>query len=191
MLRDVICNYQSINQSINLLLYGRSNAGLHELVTVAYLHHVLLNICSVDYFHALQNTHTHTHARTHARTHTHPFNGPLSGTTRVSRYQKSKTNLDFTEARDSEWQWHQLGHMQVCTSLQTDNHASTPPFRFFTGRMPFLPPNQQRQSTEGSPTEYKKYKYPQVPLIFVAIILVPGNYRYHTTHLTNRLFRLP
>ena len=41
--------------------------------------------------------HTHTH------THTHPFNGPLSGTTRVSRYQKGKTNLDFTEARDSEW----------------------------------------------------------------------------------------
>ena len=30
-------------------------------------------------------------------------------------------------ARDSEWQWYQLGHMQVCTSLQTDNHASTPP----------------------------------------------------------------
>jgi len=40
----------------------------------------------------------------------------------VSRYQKGKTNLDFTEARDSEWQWHQLGRMQVCTSLQTDNH---------------------------------------------------------------------
>jgi len=33
---------------------------------------------------------------------TRPFNGPLSGTTRVSRYQKGKTNLDFTEARDSE-----------------------------------------------------------------------------------------
>ena len=65
-----------------------------------------------------------------------------------SRYQKGKTNLDFTEARDSEWQWHQLGRMQVCTSLQTDNHASTPPL-CFTGRMPFLPPNQQRQSTEG------------------------------------------
>jgi len=74
----------------------------------------------------------------------------LSGTTRVSRYQKGKTNLDFTEARDSEWQWNPLGHMQVCTSLQTDNHASTPPLGFFTGRMPFLPPNQQRQSTEGT-----------------------------------------
>jgi len=57
-------------------------------------------------------THTHTHIS---------FNGPLSGTTRVSRYQKGKIDLDFTEARDSEWQWQQLGHMQVSTSLQTDN----------------------------------------------------------------------
>jgi len=47
--------------------------------------------------------------------------------------RKGKTNLDFTEARDSEWQWHQLGggHMQVCTSLQTDNHASTSPLSFY------------------------------------------------------------
>ena len=45
--------------------------------------------------------------------HTHPFNGPLSGTIQVSRYQKGKSKLDFTEARDSEWQWHQLGQMQV------------------------------------------------------------------------------
>ena len=43
-----------------------------------------------------------------------------------------------------------LGHMQVCSLLQTDNHASTPTTQFFTGRMPFLPPNQQRQSTEGT-----------------------------------------
>jgi len=87
-------------------------------------------------------THTYTHA---------PINGPLSGTTQVSQYQKGKTNLDFTEGRDSEWQWHQLGYVQVCTSLQTDNHASTPPLLcFFTGRMPFLPPNQQRQSSEGT-----------------------------------------
>ena len=87
----------------------------------------------------------------HTHTHTHPFNGPFSGTTRVSRYQKGKTNLVFTEAiRDSEWQWHQLGHMQVCTSLQTDNHASTPTTQvFFTGQMPFLPPNQQRQALKA------------------------------------------
>ena len=80
-----------------------------------------------------------------------PFNGLFSRTTWVSRYQKGKTYLDFTAARDSEWQWHQLGRMQVCTSLQTDSHASTPPM-FFTGWMSFLPPNQQHQSTEGTST---------------------------------------
>ena len=88
--------------------------------------------------------------RVSRHTHTHPFNGPLSGTTWVSWYQKGKTNLDFTEATDNEWQWHQLGHMQVCTSLQTENHASTPRVSFFTRRTPFLPPNQQHQSTEGT-----------------------------------------
>ena len=60
-----------------------------------------------------------------------PFNGLFSRKTWVSRYQKGKTNLDFTGARDSEWLWHHLGHMQVCTSLQTDNHASTPPLSFY------------------------------------------------------------
>jgi len=76
----------------------------------------------------------------------------LSGTTRVSRYQKGKTrkvktNLDLLQ-QESEWQWHLLGHMQIFTSLQkttpTSHHSS-----FFTGWMPFLPPNQQRQNSEG------------------------------------------
>jgi len=49
----------------------------------------------------------------------------------VSQYQKGKTNLDFTEARDGEWQWHQLGRMQVCTLLQTDNHADTSRLSFY------------------------------------------------------------
>jgi len=94
-------------------------------------------------------------SKTETTTTKQPLNGPLSGTTRVSQYHKGKTNLDFTEARDSEWQWHRLGRMQVCTSLQTDNHASTPPLSFLTGRMPLLPPNQQHQSTEGK-TENRK-----------------------------------
>jgi len=52
------------------------------------------------------------------------------------QYQKGK------EARDSEWQWHQLGHMQVCISLQTDNHASAPPLVFLQAGCPScLPTN--------------------------------------------------
>jgi len=48
--------------------------------------------------------------------------------------------MDFTEARDSEWQWHQLGHMQICTSLQRDNHASTPPLSFLEAGCPSCRP---------------------------------------------------
>jgi len=75
-------------------------------------------------------------------TYIHPLNGPLSGTTQVGWCQKDKTNLDFTGARDSEWQWHQLGHMQVCTLLQADNQASTPPLVFLqTGCSSCCPTN--------------------------------------------------
>jgi len=66
----------------------------------------------------------------------------------VSQYQKGKTDLDFTRARDSEWQWHQLGDMQVCISLQTDNHASTSLLVFY--RPDALPAAQPCQSTEGT-----------------------------------------
>jgi len=61
----------------------------------------------------------------------------LSGTTQVNQYQvKGKTYLDFAEARDSEWQWHQPGHMQVCTSLQTDNHTIIPLLSFVQAGCP-------------------------------------------------------
>ena len=76
------------------------------------------------------------------------FNGSLSGTTLMSRYQKGKTNQDFTEARDSEWQWHQLGCMQVCTSLQTDNRANTPSLSFY--RLDALPAAQPTASKHWS-----------------------------------------
>ena len=64
----------------------------------------------------------HRESKTKQNTHT-PFNGPLSGTTRVSRYQIGKTNLDFTGARDSEWQWHQLG---MCKSAPHSRQITTP-----------------------------------------------------------------
>ena len=66
----------------------------------------------------------------------------------IPRYQKYETNLDFTEARDSEWHWHQLGHMQVCTSLQTDNHSSTPPLSFY--RPAVLPATQRNRIEIGN-----------------------------------------
>ena len=98
-----------------------------------------VNVTESDY-HTHTRTHTHAHTHVHTHAHTHRFSGPLSGTTQVSQYQKRKINLDFTEARDSECQCHQLGHMQVCTSLQTDNHASTPPLSFLQAGCPSCRP---------------------------------------------------
>jgi len=45
--------------------------------------------------------------------------------------------------------------MQVCTLLQTDKPHQHPTTPFFTGRMPFLPPNQQRQSIEDKVSIWK------------------------------------
>jgi len=84
---------------------------------------------------------THTHTR---------LTAPLSGTTRVSRYQKDETNLDFTEARDIEWQWHQLGRMQVCTSLQTDNHTGTPPLSFLQAGCPSCHPTSSASALKAT-----------------------------------------
>ena len=88
--------------------------------------------------------------RSSCKRHTPPFNGPLSRTTRVSRYQKAKTNVDFSEARDSEWQWHLLGHMQVCTSLETDNHASTPPLSFLQAGCPSCRPTNSVKALKAN-----------------------------------------
>ena len=111
------------------------------------------NVCMYLLVHTQTDNHTETmspaaNLKTGKSTkHTHTFNGPLSGTTQESQYQKGKTNLDFTEARDSEWQWRQLGHMQVCTMIQSDNHASTPPLSFL-----------QAGCTEGKSTKKNKKK---------------------------------
>jgi len=74
----------------------------------------------------------------------------------VSRYQKGKTNLDFIGARDSEWQWHQLGHMQICTSFQTNNHASTPPLSFLQAGCLICRPTNSVKALKAN-VKYVKY----------------------------------
>jgi len=73
----------------------------------------------------------------------------------VSWYQKGKTNLDFTEetVSGSGISW------AICKSAPRSRQITmpTPHHSVFTGRMPFLPPNQQHQSTEAF--SLKPYKY--------------------------------
>jgi len=67
---------------------------------------------------------------------------PFSGTIWLSRCQKRSSRLCGTTGDYTD---HPVGPHFIRT-----NQCSFPPFPpFFTGRMPFLPPNQQCQSTEG------------------------------------------
>jgi len=82
--------------------------------------------------------------------HTHTFNGPFSGTTKVSRYQKGKPiwillKQETVSGSDISW--------VICKSAPRSRQITMPAphHSVFTGRMSFLPPNQQRQSTEGNP----------------------------------------
>jgi len=108
----------------------------------------------------------------------HSFNGLCSGTIQISRYQKGKTNLDFTKARDSEWQWHQLGHVQVCTSLQTDNDTSTPPLSFLQAGCPSCRPTNSVKALKAW-HRIDKYLYIRRPITIAA-------YRVTTDHPQSR-----
>jgi len=48
------------------------------------------------------------------------------------------------------WQWHQLDHMRIiCTSLQTDNHASTLPFTCLQAAMPSCRPTNSVEALKA------------------------------------------
>ena len=66
---------------------------------------------------------------------------PFNADYRWTGTRKVKPNMDFTEARDTEWQWHQL-----------DLTPDTRKFRrmFVCSWMTFLLSNQHCQITEGS-----------------------------------------
>jgi len=76
-------------------------------------------------------------------------------TTWGKRHQKGKPFLILLEQEMMMWQWHQLDHMlaSTCIFAPCSRETTTPASHHsvFTGRMPFLPPDQQRQSTEGIP----------------------------------------
>jgi len=90
----------------------------------------------------------------------------------VSWYQKGKTNLDFTEARDSEWQWHQLGFTQVCILLQTDNHASTSPLSFLQAGCPSCRPTNSIKALKALNNQHATNFQPLTSLLQTTLAVV-------------------
>ena len=82
-------------------------------------------------------------------THAHPFNGPFPGLPGLASTRKVKPiriSLEQETVSGSGISW------AICKSASRSRQITMPlpHHSFFTGQMPFLPPNQQRQSTEGS-----------------------------------------
>jgi len=108
----------------------------------------------------------------------HSFNGLYSRTTRVNRYQKKqnhsgKTNLDLLEQEivsGSGISW------AICKSAPHSRQIPRqhPTTQFFTGQMPFLLPNQKRQSTEGIKVIFKN---PCISLFCVVLITLAAAHR--------------
>jgi len=65
--------------------------------TVRILWHISASSLSLSQ--STSSPHKYNNKNLFTHTHTHPFNGPFSRTTRVRRYQKGKTNLDFTVSK--------------------------------------------------------------------------------------------
>ena len=93
----------------------------------------------------IQQKHPFSMQSLYRHTHTHPFNGPLSRTTRVSRYQKGKPILILLKQQTvsgSGIRW------AICKSAPRSRQITTPASHHWVFYRPFLPPNQQHQSTD-------------------------------------------
>jgi len=60
-----------------------------------------------------------------------------------------KNQSEFTGARDSEWQWQKLGHMQIYTFIQTHSHASIPPSSFLQAGCPSCCPTNSSKALKA------------------------------------------
>jgi len=66
------------------------------------------------------------------------------------------------------WHWHQLDHMQIiCTSLQTDNHASTSPLGFHR-------PDALSAAQPTVSKHHKHYRELSLLLLLLLMLLVSG-----------------
>jgi len=99
-------------------------------------------------------------------THTHSFNGSFSGTTQAIRYQEGKNQSGFYWSK-RQWMTVASAGLYASLHLAPDRKQKTPPLKCFTGRMPFLSPNQQHQSTEGTPVNPAKTDEPIMMLFWV------------------------
>ena len=146
---DLLCYLNKI-ESVSL----RKCPYDHRLFSIVYLSTVAVtNVSQSFYLHGGGKNHL---AQIH--THTHPFNGPFPGLPRWASTRKVKPIwilLKQETVSDSGISW------AICQSAPCSRQITTPAphHSVFTDRMPFLLPNQQRQSTESTIVTVTSHRY--------------------------------
>ena len=146
-----------------------SRTSLWSASCVSWQHDTAHSCCwgpAIDWY-LLQTTHA-TAAVDRRNTH---LTALCPGLPRWAGTRKVRPIWILRKQETCEWQWHQLGHMQVCTSLQTDNHASTPPLSFYrSDALPAAQPTASKhwrhdrwnRQTNGRTDEETLYHYTDI-----------------------------
>ena len=148
-------------------LFGGKGGILSELKWFYYLDHSKMHDWLIDW----TALHSGVYDTCAQRSHTHPFNGPFPGLPRWAGTRKVKPIwilLKQETVSGSGISW------AICKSAPRTRQITTPATHhsIFTGRMPFLPPNQQRQSTEGSCAQRYAHNYEHfVNLCLVTVVV--------------------
>ena len=99
----------------------------HSLDELLGVGHRLCTISQFIYTYKVFHTHSNKYLNI-----TKPILRPLFQENMGKPAPERYSILHFNEARDDGWHWHQLDQVQIiCTSLQTDNHASASSLMFY------------------------------------------------------------
>ena len=112
-----------------------------DLMSLDNVHHVLLILIAVQ-LHAVRprvalELRLRLRPWQYTHTHTHPFNGPCPGLPRWAGTRKVKPIWILLKQETVSGSGFSWDIMQVCTSLQADNHASAPALSFLQAGCPF------------------------------------------------------
>jgi len=103
------------------------------------------------------------------------------------------TAVSFWILLDQEtmgWHWHQPDHMQSFAPLSRQTTMRVPHHSVFTGRMPLLLPNQQRQSTEGTTLSHSiRQDTGQCTLLYTKWVAIPNKIFYSLRAMYGTVWR--
>jgi len=129
---------------------GGSTVGCQTTIVFGWVHQNMAHTHTHSHVHAYMHASIHTCTHTHMDTHL--FYGPLDFVRDFWGELVPEPILILLEQETvsgSSISW-AICKSALCSRQITMQHSTT---QFYTGRMPFLPPNQQRQSNESHSSE--------------------------------------